>query len=129
MRQTKQGLRILVVDDEEDMCWALQRILEAEGHAGTIANSAGEALRLVRQEAFHLAFVDVKLPDMDGFDLVARLRTVCPTMPCILLSGYLYDDDVSVQAGLSEGLIRDFIGKPFLLSEIRDTIRLAIDSD
>ena len=127
MRRTAQRLRILVVDDEEDMCWALRRILETEGHAPTIARSAKEALRLARQEAFDLAFVDVKLPDMDGLDLAARLRTVSPRMPCTLLSGYLYHDDVSVQAGLSEGLIHHFIGKPFLLSEIRDALRLAAD--
>lgn len=125
MRRGKRSLRVLIVDDEKDICWALQRILEADGHAPTLANSAAEALSLVRRDAFHLALVDAKLPDMDGLVLLGRLRTICPAMPCTLISGYLYDDDASVQAALRRGLIRGFIGKPFLLSEIRKAIRLA----
>jgi DNA-binding NtrC family response regulator len=128
MKQKCSGLGALVVDDEEDICWALQRILEAEGHCVTTAGSAREALRLARRRAFSIAFVDIKLPDMDGFDLLARLQGLCPALYGVVISGYLCDHDLGVQTGVREGTIRAFIGKPFLLSQIREALRLAADA-
>ncbi len=118
-------LRILIVDDEEDMCWALQRIVESEGHDSRAVTSALSALAILGQETFHLAFVDVKLPDMEGLELVQRMRRLAPGMPCVLVSGYYYDDDVPVQDGQSSGLIAGFIAKPFLLSQVQQAMAAA----
>jgi DNA-binding NtrC family response regulator len=115
-------LHVLAVDDEDDMCWALRQIVEGEGHRCVLAKTAREALQVVGRESLHLAFVDVKLPDMDGFDLVRELRAVAPQLPCILVSGFLYSDDDLVQDGLASGLIAGFIGKPFLLSQIQEAL-------
>ena len=118
-------MRILVVDDEDDMCWALRRILELEGHSPATATSAEEALRLAGEAPFELAFVDAKLPDMDGLDLVRCLREVREGLPCILVSGYLYDDDDSVEKARGAGLIQGFISKPFPFARIREILDLA----
>ena len=126
MNSQQHGMPILVVDDEEDMCWALQRILEAEGHEPTVAMNAEEAVRALEKKAFCLAFVDAKLPDMDGLDLAVRMRAICPTLPCVLVSGYLYDDDDLVRAGLGAGVICGFIGKPFLLKQVHDAMQFAV---
>ena len=115
-------MRILVIDDEEDMCWALRMILEVEGHTSMVAMNAEGALLLLEKETFELAFVDAKLPDMEGTDLLARIHVKCPDLPCVLVSGYLYDDDDLVQTCRSRGLIRAFIGKPFLLTQVRDVL-------
>ena len=121
---TKHPLRlnVLAVDDEDDMCWALRQIIEGEGHYCVLAKTAREALQVVGREPLHLAFVDVKLPDMDGFDLVRRMRGLAPRLPCVLVSGFLYSDDDLVQDGLASGLIAGFIGKPFLLSQIQEVM-------
>ena len=121
-------MRILVIDDEEDMCWALQKILEVEGHTSMEAMNAEGALALLEGETFDLAFVDAKLPDMEGTDLLAHINVMCPDLPCVLVSGYLYDDDDLVQACQSQGLIRGFIGKPFLLSQVRDVLGSATNA-
>lgn len=126
MSASHKRLHVLIVDDEEDMGWALQRIVESDGHDSTTASSAEEALRLLRSGTYDLAFVDVKLPDMDGLELVQRMHGVTPALPCVLVSGYFYDDDESVQSGLASGLIQGFIAKPFLLAQVREALRTPV---
>jgi DNA-binding NtrC family response regulator len=121
----RRNLQILVVDDEEDMCWALRRIIEAQGYRVSVAHDAATALERLRHVPFDLCLVDAKLPDMEGTDLIDRLHAVCPALPCVLVSGYLYIDDEIVQTSLRSGRIAAFIGKPFLLAEIRDALRPA----
>ncbi len=125
MNPSQTPMRVLIVEDEEDMCWALRTLVEAEGYRPTVARSAQEALGILSGESFRLAFVDLKLPDMEGLELVGRIRRLLPSLPCVLVSGYLYDDDETVQASLKAGLICSFIGKPFLLSQVREALHLA----
>jgi DNA-binding NtrC family response regulator len=123
MGRTHEPLRVLIVEDEDDMGWALSMLIGAEGHATAFARSAREALALLAKDSFHLAFVDLKLPDMDGLDLAARLRSLSPGLPCMLVTGYLYEDDEQTVKSLRAGLIAGFIGKPFELSQVRDALR------
>jgi DNA-binding response OmpR family regulator len=125
MTTSSPQMRILVIDDEEGMGWALQRIAEAEGHTAQVAHSAEEALHLIERQVYDLVFVDAKLPDMDGAHLLTRMRARGLTPPCVLISGYLSQDDDLVQACLAQGRICTFVGKPFLLAEIRSVIELA----
>lgn len=115
-------LNVLAVDDEEDMCWMLRQIIEGEGHRCIWATTAREALQVAGCESLQLAFVDIQLPDMDGFDLVRKLRGLMSELPCVLVSGFLYGDDDLVQDSLASGLIAGFIGKPFLVSQIREVL-------
>ena len=61
--------KLLIVDDEPDMCWALEHILEKNGFLTKKALSGGEALSLIESERFRLIFLDAKLPDIDGLEL------------------------------------------------------------
>lgn len=125
MTKSQTPMRVLIVEDEEDMCWALRTLVEAEGYRPTVARCAQEALGILSDTSFRLAFVDLKLPDMEGLELVGRLRRLLPSLLCVVVSGYLYDDDETVQASLKAGLICGFIGKPFLLSQVREALRPA----
>ncbi len=117
------NMQILVVDDEKDMCWALQRIIEAEGHEVSVAYDAATALHLVQRQSFDLCLVDAKLPDMEGTELLDRLHCSHPALPCVLMSGYLCADDEVVQTRLRGGRVSTFIGKPFLLADVRNAVR------
>ncbi|MCX5892415.1 MAG: response regulator [Deltaproteobacteria bacterium] len=114
--------QILIVDDEPDMCWALEHML---GNQGVIrkALSAQEALELMRQYRFGRAFLDAKLPDMDGLELARRLLEIAPDIRIMMVSGYFYPDDVAIQDAISQGLIRGFISKPFLKEEILKALK------
>jgi CheY-like chemotaxis protein len=109
---------LLVVDDEPDMCWALERILNKNGYVIQKALDGVSALALMRQHAFPLALVDAKLPDVDGLELARQMRRLNPGMAIVMVSGYFYRDDVAIQQALSQGLIKGFISKPFQQEEI-----------
>ena len=110
--------QILIVDDEPDMCWALEKLLTSRGFATQKALSAQEALDLMNQHHFNRAFLDAKLPDMDGLELARRLMEISPDLRIIMVSGYFYRDDYNVQIAISQKLIGGFISKPFHQDEI-----------
>lgn len=117
--------RFLIVDDEPDMCWVLENILSKKGLSAEKASSGQEAIALIKSESFDFAFLDAKLPDMDGLDLTRQILRIVPTMPIVLVSGFFYPDDPNIQQALQKGLILDFIGKPFLNEKILQCIEKA----
>jgi CheY-like chemotaxis protein len=110
--------QILIVDDEPDMCWALEKLLYSRGFSTQKALSGQEALELMGRYHFGRAFLDAKLPDMDGLELARRLLSIAPEIRIMMVSGYFYRDDPTIQIAISQGLIRGFISKPFLQDEI-----------
>ena len=113
-----QNQLILIVDDEPDMCWALEHILNQRGYVTRKALSAQEAMKLMEEHRFACAFLDAKLPDMDGLELARCIRERAPDMRILMVSGYFYRDDVSIQEAIAQGIIIDLISKPFLQEEI-----------
>ena len=112
------GELILIVDDEPDMCWALEHLLNKRGYVTRTALSGQDALKLTERHRFACAFLDAKLPDMDGLELARCIRLIVPDIRIIMVSGYFYRDDVSIQEAIAQGVIVDFISKPFLQAEI-----------
>ena len=101
VKTAKNVIRILVVDDDDDMCWALERFIKLEGHQPTVVSNARAAMSILEAQDFDLLFADVKLPDMDGFELVRNIRPDHPRLPCVLVSGFYYNNDDAVQNALS----------------------------
>lgn len=120
---SEQSDLILIVDDEPDMCWALEHLLNSQGLATRRALSAREALHLMQQDRFSRVFLDAKLPDMDGLELARRILEIAPGTRIIMVSGYFYRNDVSIQEAVSQGLIHGFISKPFLQEEILKALK------
>jgi DNA-binding NtrC family response regulator len=110
---------VLIVDDEPDMCWAFEWIFRGMGFHTASAQSGRDAIRLLEQIPFRFAFVDVRLPDVDGVDLAKELQRLQPDLPIVLVSGHFYEDDSDFQQRMREASVRGFIGKPFLLEEVR----------
>ena len=115
---------ILVVDDEPEMCWILENIIKKNGFACQTAGSAQEAIALTERQPFRMAFLDAKLPDIDGLKLARRLRKFAPSLPIVIVSGYFYQDDATIEGALKSGLIAAFISKPFIHDEITRVITL-----
>ncbi|MCR4320783.1 MAG: response regulator [Candidatus Brocadiaceae bacterium] len=115
---------VLIVDDEVDMCWALENILMLEGYKTHTSTSGKEGFELLKQLHPHvkLIFLDVKLPDIDGLKLSGIIRQQYPQIKIIIITGYYYRDSDAVQQGLANNLFDGFIGKPFNISEIRSAI-------
>jgi signal transduction histidine kinase len=104
---TGTGHRVLLVDDHQDTCLGMRRLLDRRGYRVSIAHSVAEALAQARENAFDLLISDLGLPDGTGFDLMEELRRRGGP-PGIALSGYGMEGDVakSREAGFSEHLIK-----------------------
>lgn len=123
----QQPPHILIVDDEADMCWALENILRPAGFAVTTTTSGAEALELLVKEPYVTVFVDAKLPDLDGLELAALIHQRSPYTAVILISGYFYQEDRAISEGLQKGLFIGFVAKPFDLKEVRLMARQAVE--
>lgn len=106
--------RILVVDDDAQLQKALRRRLEREGYHVTVAGDGEEALRLFDQTRPDLVILDVMLPRLDGFGVLAELRA-CSDTPVIILSAR--SDELDKLVGFRLG-VDDYMTKPFSLAEL-----------
>jgi DNA-binding NtrC family response regulator len=118
--------RILIVDDEPDMLWALGNALRSDGYAVNTAESGASAVEIVAHDAFATVFVDAMLPDWDGLDLAGLIHNQQPGTTIVLVSGYFYAEDPAVREGMRKGIFSGFIAKPFDLQEIRRLVRQAV---
>lgn len=116
--------QIFIVDDEVDMCWALENILIPAGYKTYSVTCGKGALELIGQlhSYVQLILLDVKLPDVDGLELANLIRQQYPKIKIIIISGYYYCDTEAIQQGLAKGLFDGFIGKPFNIPEVRAEI-------
>ena len=79
---------ILVVDDDADICSTLTKILEMQGYDVLTAGSGEEAIAMSRNKACQMAFIDVKLPNIDGLETLLRLKEINPDLTVIMMTGF-----------------------------------------
>jgi DNA-binding NtrC family response regulator len=79
---------ILVVDDQEHMCWVLHKVLSEAGYAVQTARSGNEALRICADGGMVAAIIDYRLPDMNGIELFQQANSTGRTMVGILITSY-----------------------------------------
>ncbi|ODS34304.1 MAG: response regulator receiver protein [Candidatus Scalindua rubra] len=120
-------INVLVVDDEEDMCWALENILKTEGYNIVTTTSGNEAIKLIKKKTIDITFVDIKLPDIDGIELARLIKKEDSQIGIIMISGYYYEDDSDIQKGLHDGTYLTFVGKPFDNVEVRKAAQNVLD--
>ena len=106
--------RILIVDDDRDICAALRIYLSGSGHEVLEAYNGFEALRLVRQGGIDLVLMDIMMPQMDGVEATVKIREIS-NIPIIILTAKSEDTDKVL--GLDVGA-DDYITKPFNPSEV-----------
>lgn len=125
----KEAIDLLIVDDEPDICWALEVGLGEEGYRITRVTREEEALREVERRSFALAIVDAKLPGRSGIELSKLMRRQDPRLKILLLSGYYYEDDQLIQQGIEGGDFNGFISKPFELDEVSALVKRLVGED
>jgi excisionase family DNA binding protein len=108
-------VNILVVDDEQIIRLLFKETLEKLGHRVITADTGSEGLELVKQRDFDLVFLDLKMPGMDGANLFRQIKTIKPTLPLTIITGYP-ESDMMAQA-LAQGPF-GVMNKPFSASDI-----------
>lgn len=85
---TENKLRILIVEDDENIRKTMQNILQQQGYETDTAKTGREAEQKTRNRVYNLALLDIKLPDMEGTQLLAKLQESSPKMMKIMVTGY-----------------------------------------
>ena len=116
---------ILVVDDEQSICWGLARLGESLGHVVNVAASAEQALREVHQRRPDVIILDVRLPGMDGLTAIGQFQERCGTVPIIVITAY-GDLQTAVDA-VRRGAF-DYIAKPFDVDKVKRALACAFAS-
>jgi two-component system nitrogen regulation response regulator GlnG len=114
---------ILVVDDEQAVCWALERALTREGHRVAVAASAEQAFVLAERQRPDVVVLDVRLPGLDGLSALARLRQLSHDAPVIVVTAF---GNLSTAVRAVEGGAFDYLAKPFDLDQALETIGRAL---
>jgi two-component system response regulator PilR (NtrC family) len=113
---------ILVVDDELSMRQFLKILLEKEGYRIVTAANGAEAIDIAATDTIDLVVSDIRMPGINGLELLARLKEKTPALPIIMITAFASPDD-AVEA-MKNGAF-DYITKPFNVDEIKDVIRSA----
>jgi len=117
--------RILVVDDEPNMLRLLKTILmDKTGYEVTTTNNPLEVSKLLQEDHYDLVVTDLKMPLVDGIDLIGIVKNIEPTIPIIVITAYgtIETAEEAIQKGAY-----DFITKPFRKETILITIKRALE--
>ncbi|MEM2119287.1 MAG: response regulator [Candidatus Bathyarchaeia archaeon] len=111
--------RILIVDDDENIRKVLEAILEERGYLVESVDTARKAINITKKKTYNLALIDIRLPDMEGTELLSRIKDTVPRMRKIIITGY-----PTLQNAI-EAVNRKadaYIMKPFDVEKVLNTI-------
>ena len=111
--------RILVVDDDETIRKVLVTILEEEGYTVDVAESGKEAINKSAEKSYNLALIDIRLPDMEGTEVLTRIKDTVPKMRKIIITGYPSLQNAVEAVNRSANA---YIMKPFDMNKVLETI-------
>ncbi len=119
------GTKILVVDTDESVRRSAHHLLGVQGAIVETARDGHEAIALMRQSPYSAALVDIRLPDLDGYEIFHRLREIRPQTPIILMTGFGYDPTHSIVKARQEGL-QTVLYKPFRSDRLMEAVEQAL---
>jgi DNA-binding NtrC family response regulator len=115
--------RVLVVDDQENLCWVVSRLLSERGHVVRTALGGAQALRVASTFEFEVAIVDYRLPDTSGLALLAQLRAGRPALRAILMTSF---GSAALRDEVRTGGLFAYFDKPFVNSQMVDAVEAAL---
>ncbi len=116
--------RILIIDDEQRVRDGCRQVLEDEGYAVFTAPSGKEGVQMIEASHYDIVLLDLMMPGLSGFDVLAHVKAIHPETVLIVISGYATLEH-SIKA-MKKGAF-DFIPKPFSPDQLRVTVSKAID--
>jgi len=121
----QNDIRILVVDDEPKICRMIVALLSRGGYAVDTCLDGTEALEKFRAARFDLVISDLRMPGVNGFDLIRQLKALQPDLPVIAVTGHATTDTAvhALQSGAD-----DYIPKPFNIEKVRETVAAVLQS-
>jgi len=116
--------RILIIDDDENIRKVLTTILEDEGYDVESVDTAKKAIERTRRKFYNLALIDIRLPDMEGIELLTKMKNTTPKIRKIIITGYptLQNAVEAVNRGADAYILKPFDMEK-VLQEIRDQLK------
>jgi len=111
----RHHIKVLVIDDDPSICKTVGLLLEDHGYSPRTFTDPDEALETAEKESFQIALVDLRMPAMDGVDVVEKLKKIDERMSCIVMTAY--PDLDSATETMRRGTC-DYIAKPFKQDEL-----------
>ncbi|MEJ2066864.1 MAG: sigma-54 dependent transcriptional regulator, partial [Deltaproteobacteria bacterium] len=116
--------KILVVDDEKSMCEFLEIMLKKDGYEVATTTSGEEALGLLDKNLYSMVLTDVKMPGVNGFDVLRKTKEVSPDTVVIMITAY--GSPEGAVTAIKEGAY-DYVTKPFRVEEVKLTIKKSLE--
>lgn len=120
---SEQAAHILLIDDEKIALLNLTHVLEKEGYTVTACQDGESGLAAMQKTAFDLVLTDLRMPGIDGMDVLRHIRETTPDIPAIMITGHATLD--SAVDAMKAGAFH-YIAKPFRLAEAREVVRNAL---
>ncbi len=117
--------KLLVVDDEQTICWGLTQLGESIGYEVTTASSAEQAFQFVEKNKPDVIILDVRLPGIDGLTALEKFQNEISNVPVIVVTAY---GDLNTAVTAVRNGAFEYIVKPFNLDQMEQVLRRAIDS-
>ena len=114
---------ILIVDDEESIGVGMSETLKDAGYNVRYVTSGAEAIEAVRKKPYGLVFMDIVMPGINGLDAFRRIKQFRGDTKVVLFTGFFRDAENIIFEGVREGMIDEFLRKPFFAEEIINTAR------
>jgi two-component system response regulator HydG len=115
--------KILIIDDDFDMCTLLSRFLEKKGYQTEVAHNGAKGLAKFNEEHFDIVLCDFRLGDKDGKDVLAKIKEVKPETIVIIITGY---SDIKTAVDVIKLGAFDYITKPLIPDEVINVIEKAL---
>ena len=112
-------MKILIIDDEVHVADLLAEAVKLQGHEAIVAVSGAKGLALVEQKSPDAVFLDIVMPEMDGIEVLRRIRAVHQALPVIVISGRASSEQIDEARRLG---ITDYIPKPFVLKHLNQAL-------
>ena len=118
----KEKVNILVAEDEADLRDILKVTLEQEGYRAILASDGDEAIKKIEKKSFQMALIDIKMPGVNGKELVFKIKQINPLMPIVIVTGSPdFKEEVSLKKQVYE-----YIYKPFKLDKLVGVVKEAL---
>jgi len=118
-------VKLLVADDEQKICRLLEEFFSARGYEVLLAHDGPSALECIRKERPHLVFLDLRMPGLDGLDVVKEARALDDTIKIIIITAV--EDEETIKRARQLG-VADYVVKPFSLEYLKEEVLLKVSA-
>lgn len=116
------ALKVLIIDDEEEICLIFKKWLSAEGHEVEYALTGKQAINLVKKHRFDYVFLDIIMPGIPAIEVFVRIKTISPQTKIVIITGQLTDNILKKE--LKQKGAYDYLLKPFKMDYVMDILKV-----